>query len=107
MLSWWLLAEHLGGFPRNTSVPRNTCVPVEHLCFMEHRLRNPAMGDRCLPDKAFLTVSYAQISNGQDVIIMELCNGGSLHHFLREPENYYGLEENEFICVLKNLGWCF
>ncbi|XP_072039239.1 serine/threonine-protein kinase TBK1-like [Amphiura filiformis] len=39
----------------------------------------------------------------QPVIIMELCTGGSLYHMLDEPENCYGVSEQEFKNVLKDV----
>ena len=35
---------------------------------------------------------------------MELFTGGSLFNILDDPINYYGLEEREFLLVLKHLG---
>lgn len=37
------------------------------------------------------------------VLIMELCTGGSLFNILDDPANSFGLEENEFLLVLKHL----
>lgn len=34
---------------------------------------------------------------------MELCTGGSLFSILDDPMNSYGLEEDEFLLVLKDL----
>lgn len=34
---------------------------------------------------------------------MELCTGGSLFSILDDPLNSYGLEEEEFLLVLKDL----
>lgn len=38
------------------------------------------------------------------VLIMELCTGGSLFNILDDPANSFGLEENEFLLVLKHLA---
>lgn len=38
------------------------------------------------------------------VIIMELCTGGSLFNILDDPANSFGLEESEFLLVLKHLA---
>lgn len=38
-----------------------------------------------------------------DVIIMELCRGGSLCKILEDPENCCGLSEDEFLIFLDNL----
>lgn len=35
---------------------------------------------------------------------MELCAGGSLYNVLEKPENYYGLEESEFLRFVKDLS---
>ena len=35
---------------------------------------------------------------------MELCTGGSLFNLLDDPENSYGLAEDEFILVLSHLS---
>ena len=35
---------------------------------------------------------------------MELCDGGSLQQILDEPENYFGLQEDEFLLVLFHIG---
>jgi len=37
------------------------------------------------------------------VLIMELCTGGSLFNILDDPANSFGLEESEFLLVLKHL----
>lgn len=38
------------------------------------------------------------------VIVMELCTGGSLFNILDDPENTYGLQEEEFLLVLEHLS---
>ncbi|XP_078582487.1 serine/threonine-protein kinase TBK1-like [Branchiostoma floridae x Branchiostoma japonicum] len=43
-------------------------------------------------------------STKQEVIVMELCTGGSLYTILDEPENAYGLQEEEFKLVMKDVG---
>jgi len=37
---------------------------------------------------------------------MDLCTGGSLFNILDDPENAYGLDEAEFLCVLRDVGEC-
>lgn len=37
------------------------------------------------------------------ILIMELCTGGSLYNILDDPANSFGLEEDEFLLVLKHL----
>ena len=38
------------------------------------------------------------------VVIMEICSGGSLFNVIEKPENYYGLEEKEFLRFLSDTG---
>ncbi len=45
-----------------------------------------------------------QTYSHDDVIIMELCTGGSLCKILNQPDNYYGLGETEFMLVLKHIS---
>lgn len=49
-----------------------------------------------------LAIEEEQEGRGQ-VIVMELCTGGSLFNILDDPENMYGLEEKEFLLVLEHL----
>ncbi|ESO85217.1 hypothetical protein LOTGIDRAFT_168021 [Lottia gigantea] len=44
-----------------------------------------------------------QSLNGSVVIIMEYCEGGSLHALLDQPQNTYGLSESTFLLVLKHV----
>lgn len=37
------------------------------------------------------------------VLVMELCDGGSLYKILEHPKNQFGLEEDEFLTVLRDL----
>lgn len=45
-----------------------------------------------------------EVESQHKVLIMELCTGGSLFNILDDPINCYGLEETEFLLVLKHLG---
>jgi len=45
-----------------------------------------------------------QLKTNQQVLITELCTGGSLYGLLDDPENRLGMEETEFIFVLRDLG---
>jgi len=38
------------------------------------------------------------------VLVMDLCTGGSLFNILDDPENAYGLDETEFIYVVRDVG---
>lgn len=40
---------------------------------------------------------------GDKVLIMEFCSGASLLKVLNEPENAYGVNDHEFLYILKNL----
>ena len=48
------------------------------------------------------TCGYINIT--LQVIVMELCTGGSLFNLLDDPENSYGLDEDEFLLVLSHLS---
>ncbi len=39
-----------------------------------------------------------------NVIVMELCTGGSLYEVIDSPENAYGLNEQEFRQVIHDVG---
>lgn len=45
-----------------------------------------------------------EIESQHRVLIMELCTGGSLFNILDDPANSFGLEETEFLLVLKHLA---
>ena len=49
-----------------------------------------------------LAIGEEQESRGK-VIVTELCTGGSMFNILDEPENTYGLQEDEFLLVLEHL----
>lgn len=49
-----------------------------------------------------LAIEDEQDGRGK-VIVMELCTGGSLFTILEDPENTYGLQEEEFLLVLSHL----
>lgn len=51
-----------------------------------------------------LAIEEEQQEGRGRVIVMELCTGGSLFNILDDPENTYGLEENEFLLVLDHLS---
>lgn len=50
-----------------------------------------------------LAIEEEQESRGK-VIVMELCTGGSLFNILDDPENTYGLQEDDFLLVLEHLS---
>lgn len=37
------------------------------------------------------------------LLVMEYCNGGSLSSLIEQPENIYGLQQSEFLLVLKHI----
>lgn len=37
------------------------------------------------------------------LLVMEYCNGGSLSSIIEQPENIYGLQQSEFLLVLKHI----
>ncbi|OWF42806.1 serine/threonine-protein kinase TBK1-like [Mizuhopecten yessoensis] len=45
-----------------------------------------------------------EIGTGNKVIVMELSTCGSLYNMLDDPKNAYGLEETEFLLVLKHVA---
>lgn len=73
---------------------------------------------RCMPYIVYYFVSYTyyitawqlkrysqlQLSTKANVIIMELCTGGSLLNILDDPENAFGLPDCEFLIVLHDVG---
>ncbi|KAL1470059.1 hypothetical protein MTO96_040700 [Rhipicephalus appendiculatus] len=44
------------------------------------------------------------VENHSKVLVMELCTGGSLFTILDDPANSYGLEEHDFLGVLRDLS---
>ena len=45
-----------------------------------------------------------QTMTRRKVIVMELCNGGSLHTILDDPQSAHGLEQSDFITFLKHIS---
>lgn len=50
-----------------------------------------------------LAVEY-ELYSGALVIILEYCNGGTLHQFIQKPDNSLGLDDKEFLLVLTHLS---
>ena len=50
-----------------------------------------------------LAIEEEQEDRGK-VIVMELCTGGSLFNLLDDPENNFGLEEDQWLLVLSCLS---
>jgi serine/threonine protein kinase len=42
-------------------------------------------------------------AGNREALLLEYCNGGSLHNVLDTPENRYGLDENDFMLVFRHL----
>ncbi|CAF1028769.1 unnamed protein product [Rotaria sordida] len=50
-----------------------------------------------------ISLDSSHLINNREALLIEYCNGGSLHNVLELPENRYGLIEDEFILVFKHL----
>lgn len=50
-------------------------------------------------------LGFESTASGETVIIMELCSGDSLLKVLCHPEQSYGLNDKEFLLVLKHLHY--
>ena len=48
-------------------------------------------------------IEHIQTQITARVVIMELCEGDSLFNFLILPQNYYGLDDKEFLTVLNDV----
>ena len=47
------------------------------------------------------------MSSKNSVIVMELCTAGSLFAMLDDPQNMYGLLEDDFKVVLCDISKCY
>lgn len=45
----------------------------------------------------------SQSLNNRDALLIEYCNGGSLHNVLELPENRFGLNEDDFMLLFRHL----
>lgn len=60
----------------------------------------------------YYTIPYIPAVHGlqrntrNTVIVMELCNAGSLYEVVDAPENAFGLEETQFKQVISDVGEC-
>lgn len=52
----------------------------------------------------YLLITLTLQFKGKDVIVMELCEGGSLLDQIRKPQNITGIGEQEFLRVFSHLG---
>ena len=53
---------------------------------------------------SFMLLCCIQLKYRNQVIIMELCTGGSLYEVIDSPENAYGVSETEFKQVIYDVG---
>ena len=53
-----------------------------------------------------LAFLFSQLRTQNEIIVMELCSGGSLFTMLENPSNAYGFQEDEFKQVVKDVGKC-
>ena len=54
--------------------------------------------------KPHFNTELQQLRSQNEIIVMELCSGGSLFTLLENPANAYGFMEDEFKQVLKDVG---
>lgn len=54
--------------------------------------------------KSHFNTEIQQLRSQNEIIVMELCSGGSLFTLLENPANAYGFMEDEFKQVLKDVG---
>ena len=54
--------------------------------------------------KSHFNTELQQLRSQNEIIVMELCSGGSLFTLLENPANAYGFMEDEFKQVLKDVG---
>ena len=52
----------------------------------------------------FGLISCLQLRSQNEIIVMELCSGGSLFTLLENPANAYGFTEDDFKQVVKDVG---
>lgn len=64
----------------------------------------PDSGKYLLPQPRPPPLVPAQGGSRQKVLIMEYCSSGSLLSVLEDPENTFGLSEEEFLVVLRCVG---
>lgn len=95
---------------RNKKTGRAVAVKVVHQCpahfrsILPHRREVDVMRQLKHPNIVQFIAVEKELSTGRDVLIMELCQGGSLQKILYEPQNAFGLAEDEFLMVFKHVG---
>ena len=50
-----------------------------------------------------ITSDATAAADNREALLIEYCNGGSLHNVLELPENRYGLSEDDFMLVFRHL----
>lgn len=79
--------------------------PVSHLRPLEVQVREFEVMKKLNQENIVKMLDIEEeVESQKKVLIMELCTGGSLYTILDDPQNSYGLEEEEFLCVLKDLS---
>ncbi|XP_041350009.1 serine/threonine-protein kinase TBK1-like [Gigantopelta aegis] len=68
----------------------------------EHQREVEALSKLKHPNIVALHGREKELETGRTVLVMELCQGGSLHTFLQEPENMHGLGEKEFFIFISD-----
>ena len=51
-----------------------------------------------------MLICCLQLRSQNEIIVMELCSGGSLFTLLENPANAYGFAEDDFKQVVKDVG---
>ena len=51
-----------------------------------------------------MVICCLQLRSQNEIIVMELCSGGSLFTLLENPANAYGFAEDDFKQVVKDVG---
>lgn len=69
----------------------------------QKRMQEPNILDQMSHVNIIRLLAVEHLPRGDMVLVMELCEGGSLQDVLNEPENAFGLDETEFMLVLKHL----
>uniref|UniRef100_W8BFK6 Serine/threonine-protein kinase TBK1 n=1 Tax=Ceratitis capitata TaxID=7213 RepID=W8BFK6_CERCA len=94
------------GVNKNTgeSVAVKTFNPYSHLRPQDVQMREFEALKKLHHENIVKLLAIEEDQEGRGkVIVMELCTGGSLFNILDDPENSYGLPENEFLLVLEHL----
>ena len=58
----------------------------------------------CVVVNLTFMIPFSQLRTQNEIMVMELCSGGSLFTMLENPSNAYGFQEDEFKQVVKDVG---